>query len=66
MINETKASGSLLIFSESFTSFIVHLDRMEPLHNCALHLRLFKSAIAVRVAFLCFDLYLMFSVWIPE
>jgi hypothetical protein len=46
MINEIKASGSLLIFSESFTSFIVHLDRVEPLHNCALHLCLFKSAMS--------------------
>jgi hypothetical protein len=41
MIND-KASGSLLIFSESFISFIVHLDRVEPLRNCALHLCLFK------------------------
>jgi hypothetical protein len=64
MINEIKYP--LLIFSESFTSFIVHLDRVEPLRNCALHLHLFKSAIAVHVAYLCLDLHLMFFVWIPK
>jgi hypothetical protein len=44
MINEIKHLVHSLFFSESFTSFIVHLDRMEPLHNRALHLCLLKYA----------------------
>jgi hypothetical protein len=38
MINKIKHIVHSWFFSGSFTSFIVHLDHIEPLHNCALHL----------------------------
>jgi hypothetical protein len=65
MINKIKHLVTL-DFSESFTSFIVPLDHMEPLHNCVLHLCLLNSPYAVRIAYMCFNSHLLFFVWIPE